>query len=245
MRRGDALRSRLRERIGADRWRRTGVSARRLLRPSWAAPYLAAPVSAEWGFDRGVPVDRWYIETFLAAHGQDITGAVLEVRSSDYTDRFGHEVRRREVLDIDATNPAATVVADLAAADHVAPDQFDCFLLNQTLQFIPDVQAALHHAHRLLRPGGVLLATVPSVSRIAPRYGLEADLWRFTAAGARRLVDAAFPGGTVDVVSMGSLRAACAFLEGRAADEVRRRRLERHDPYFPVIVAVRARKAGP
>lgn len=37
------------------------------------------PVSRTFGFDRGKPVDRWYIERFLAAHADDVRGRVLEV----------------------------------------------------------------------------------------------------------------------------------------------------------------------
>src|SRR5215216_119227 len=47
------------------------------------------PISEQWGYDRGTPVDRWYIERFLQEHRADITGRVLEVKDSGYTDRFG------------------------------------------------------------------------------------------------------------------------------------------------------------
>ena len=104
------------------------------------------------------------------------------------------------------------------------------------------VAAALHHAHRILRPGGVLLATVPAVSRIAPRYGLERDYWRFTPASCVRLFGAAFGDLRVAVRSYGNVRAGTAFLLGMAQEELSRRELEAHDPYFPLILAVRAVK---
>ncbi|MEJ7787734.1 MAG: hypothetical protein WKF96_23275, partial [Solirubrobacteraceae bacterium] len=53
------------------------------------------PISSAWGFDRGLPVDRWYIERFLGQHRADVTGRVLEVKDSGYTDRFGHDVTER------------------------------------------------------------------------------------------------------------------------------------------------------
>src|SRR3990170_7811785 len=37
------------------------------------------PISREFGFDRGLPVDRHYIERFLSAHSSDIRGRVLEI----------------------------------------------------------------------------------------------------------------------------------------------------------------------
>src|ERR1041385_8023458 len=146
-------------------WRR---HLRRLRRPAWLAPFRTAPASAFWGLDRGTPVDRYYIERFVAAHRADIRGHVVEMHDSRYTDQFGTGVTRRDVLDIDGGNPNATIVADLTAAGAVADDTFDCFVLTQTLQFILDVPAALAQVHRILRPGGVALVPVPAVSRLAP-----------------------------------------------------------------------------
>ena len=140
---------------------------RRVLRPSRIGIFDTVPVSAEWGFDRGTPIDRYYIGRFLEAHAADVRGRVLEVKSSDYTRRFDRGVVRADVLDIDPKNEQATIVADLTAADHVPAGLFDCFILTQTLQFIYDAPAAVRHAHRLLAPGGALLATVPVVSRRA------------------------------------------------------------------------------
>ena len=58
-------------------------------------------------------------------------------------------------------NPQATIVADLTDAPHIPDDTFDCAIVTQTLQFVYDVRAAFATLHRILAPGGVLLATVP------------------------------------------------------------------------------------
>lgn len=200
------------------------------------------PLSDDWGFERGTPVDRYYIEHFLDQESHRIRGRVLEVADSGYTSRFGQGVERSDVLDIDAKNPAATFVADLAAADAVPSDAFDCFILTQTLQYVFDVPAALRHAHRVLRPGGTLLCTVPSVSRIGRKY-LETEYWRFTASACSRLFGDAFPGGAVDVRARGNALVCVAFLMGMACEELRARELEPDDAYFPLVVTVRATKA--
>jgi len=165
-----------------------------------------------WGFDRGTPVDRYYIERFLSAHRAVIRGRVLEVKDSAYTRRFGAGVVESEVLDIEPSNPSATIVADLSAADSVPGSRFDCFILTQTLQFIYDVRAALGHAHRLLAPGGVLLATVPVVSRLAPSNGLTGEFWRFPPAACRRLFEEVFGAGQITLQSYGNVTSAIAFL---------------------------------
>lgn len=201
------------------------------------------PLSDHWGRDRGTPVDRYYIEHFLAGARNAIRGRVLEVMNTDYTRRFGAAVERSDVLDVDPANPLATIVSDLANADDIPSETFDCFILTQTLQYIYDIQSAVGNAHRILRPGGTLLCTVPTVSRIARRE-LQSEYWRFTAAACSRLFGDVFTGGVVDVRARGNVLSAVAFLVGMAREELSSRELDQDDPFFPVIVTVQARKAA-
>ena len=114
------------------------------MRPALLGPlHRTTPLSDHWGRDRGTPIDRYYIEQFLTAHREAIRGCVLEVLNADYTERFGIGVDQSDVLDIDPANERATVVADLAAADDIPSDTFDCFILTQTLQYVYDLPIAL------------------------------------------------------------------------------------------------------
>lgn len=212
----------------------------------WGDLRRADPISPMWGLDRGRPVDRYYIEAFLDAHQGDIQGRVLEVKDSHYTERFGGErVRERHVIDIDPGNPHATVVADLTAANHVPSDRFDCFILTQTLHIIYDVRAAVRHAHRILAPGGVLLCTLPAVSRVNYEDGgLDGgDHWRFTEASTRKLFAEFFRLDAYQVTVFGNLMACTAFLYGLSPDELDRSELDAVDPWFPLGFCVRAVKA--
>jgi SAM-dependent methyltransferase len=223
------------------RWRKR---MRRLRRPAFLGTIRrTTPLSDHYGRDRGTPIDRYFIEQFLAAERATIRGRVLEVLNSDYTERFGTAVRSNDVLDIDADNPLATVVADLAAADAVATGSYDCFILTQTLQYVYDLRAAVSHAHRILSPGGTLLCTVPVVSRI-DRSALESEYWRLTAPTCSRAFGEAFGRGNVTVRARGNVLAAVAFLVGMAAEELSTSDLEHDDPFFPILVCVRATKTG-
>lgn len=215
---------------------------RRLRHPAWLGTLRRTmPLSDCWGHDRGIPIDRYYIEQFLAMYRADIHGAVLEIKDSGYTNRFGSNVQRRDVLDIDPANPQATIVVDLATADAIESDSFDCFVLTQTLQFICDPRNAIKHAQRILRPGGVLLATVPAISRVERAY-VTTDYWRFTPASCTALFGAVFGAEQTTVRPYGNVLAATAFLTGMAYEELAQHELDAHDPYFPVMVAVRAVK---
>jgi peptidoglycan/xylan/chitin deacetylase (PgdA/CDA1 family)/GT2 family glycosyltransferase/SAM-dependent methyltransferase len=211
----------------------------------WGELRRLTPVSPVWGVDRGLPLDRYYIDGFLQRHRADIRGAVLEVKDSAYTRAFGSDVARSEVLDINPANPNATIVADLARADSIPPDTFDCFILTQTLPFILDTRGALTHAHRMLKPGGVLLCTVPAAGRISYEdEGIDGDYWRFTEASVRSLFAEVFPLEQFEVHAHGNILANTAFLYGLAVDELRKDELDHFDPYFPLIVTVRAVKPG-
>jgi len=232
---------------GSRRWlaRRPGLRQRwrRLRRPARLGAFSRpTPVSDNWGFDRGTPIDRYYIEKFLGRHRGDIRGAVLEVKDDTYTRRFGCQVDRADIVDIDRSNPRATIYADLADARSIADGSFDCFILTQTMHLIYDVEAVVRHAHRILRQGGILLATVPVVSRLRG-VGTEAsDYWRFTPAACDRLFGARFSRSHTEVNAHGNVLAAMAFLRGLACQELPKSRMDYNDPSFPVIVTIRARK---
>lgn len=202
------------------------------------------PISRSFGFDRGTCIDRYYIERFLDQHRDDIHGRVLEVAENTYTRKFGGQrVTQSDVLHLEPGHRSATIVADLTAADHVPSDAFDCIILTQTLQHVYDVHAAVRTLHRILKPGGVLLATVPGISQIS-RFDMDrwGDFWRFTTLSVRRMLDEVFPAGGSLIESHGNVRVAVAFLHGLAVHELDAVELDHHDPDYQVLITARARK---
>jgi glycosyltransferase involved in cell wall biosynthesis/peptidoglycan/xylan/chitin deacetylase (PgdA/CDA1 family)/SAM-dependent methyltransferase len=208
----------------------------------WGELRRLEPVSATWGIDRGLPVDRYYIASFLERRREDIRGHVLEVKDATYTGTYGSSVNALDIVDIAADNPAANVIADLSEEGSLPPDRYDCFVLTQTIHIIYGVREVLQNAFRALKPGGVLLATLPCVSRLDYESGLEGDFWRFTPASARRLFGDVFGTGQVEVEAHGNVLACCGFLLGLAAEEFRREELDHNDPYFPLLLCIRAVK---
>jgi SAM-dependent methyltransferase len=202
------------------------------------------PIDPNWGFERGKPIDRVYVEEFVGAHAADVRGRVLEIAAPDYTNRFGRGVERSDVLMATEGNPLATMVGDLTDAPHIESDAFDCAIVTQTLQFVYDVRAALATLHRILRPGGVLLATVPGITKLSPPEDEEyGEWWHFTARSARRLAEEPFGEGNVEARSYGNVLAAAGFLYGLAASDLRPAELAHHDRLYEVIVGVRALKS--
>jgi SAM-dependent methyltransferase len=222
------------------------------------------PISRNFGFDRGLPIDRYYVESFLARHASppgygmgDIRGHVLEVGDDTYTRRFGgvdgddqsgrreSAVEKVDVFHVSDENPQATIVGDLASPEHAPSDSFDCIICTQTLHEIYDVRAAIRTLHRMLRPGGVLLTTFPGISQSCrPEKDLWGDYWRFTSLSARLLFEEVFPAANVQVEAYGNVLAAIAFLHGIAVEELTPDELDPRDPDYEVLIAVRAVKAA-
>lgn len=202
------------------------------------------PISGYFGFDRGNPVDRYYVERFLTRHRLDVKGRVLEVDGRYYTSKFGgRRVTRSDILFPVKGHPEATVIGDLTRTEDFAADSFDCVICTQTLQFIFDLPATLRTLHHILKPGGVLLVTVPSISRIdTPDQGQWGEYWRFTVDGTRRLSTQAFPADAVSVESFGNVLSATTLLYGLAAHELDARELDHRDPDFQVLIGLRAVK---
>jgi SAM-dependent methyltransferase len=202
------------------------------------------PVSLESGFDRGQPIDRYYIEQFLAANSDDVGGHVLEIGADLYTRAYGGErVTHGDVLHVVESRPGVTVVGDLTDADFLKSDAFDCIILTQTLQFIYDVRSVFGTAYRTLKPGGCLLATVPGISPLS-NYDKErwGHYWSFTSQSLRRLVETEFPTSNVQINAYGNVLAAISFLHGLASTELRSSELDVRDPLYEVLVTVRAVK---
>jgi hypothetical protein len=202
------------------------------------------PVSRIFGFDRGKPVDRWYIERFLAAHAADVRGRVLEVAEPTYTEWYGgDDVTHSDVLYAAEGNEAATVVGDLVTGEGLPRDAYDCFVMTQTLQVIYDVAAAARGTRDLLAPEGVLLATVPGISQISREDRRDwGDWWRFTSDSARRVFTDAYGPDNVEVEAHGNVLSAACFLYGFAAEELTEDELATHDPDFELLMTIRAVK---
>lgn len=210
----------------------------------WGDLAAVQPVSDDFGFDRGTPIDRIYIGHFLQAHASDIAGRALEVGDDAYCRRFGGQrITQQDVLHVSADNPVATIVGDLSQPGTLPAAAFDVLVLTQTLHLIYDMASAVAEMHRALKPGGVLLLTVPGISRIDRHEWGRQWFWALTPAAATRLFGDAFGADNVQVESHGNVYAATAFLQGLALEEVEAAKLQQHDPCFPVIVAVRARKS--
>lgn len=200
-----------------------------------------APLDAYFGLNRGTPVDRVYIESFLSRHADAITGHVIEVGDDRYTSRFGRGVTGKDVLHYSPSDEAGRSTGDLCDPDTLPPDTFDAIIAVQTLQYVVDPLAALRNCRQALREGGALLLTVPCLSPIIDDGW--PSRWLFTPAHLRGLLAEAFAGDDVLVESAGNALAVTCFVNGIAYEEVDAAKLKASDPTRPIVLLAKATRA--
>ena len=216
---------------------------RRLFKTRWYDLRYTKPVSDVFGLDRGLPIDRFYIERFLEKNSQLIKGTVLEIGDDFYSRRYGSDIISQEILHFVDGNPKATITGDLTNLDTLKPGLADCFICTQTLNFIYDAQAAVKGIHYLLKEKGVALVTVAGISQIS-RYDMDrwGDYWRFTDKSVRQLFSNVFGPDNIDINYYGNVLASVAFLEGISADELTADELLSTDQNYQLILTVKVVK---
>lgn len=198
------------------------------------------PLSTRWGHDRGFPIGRYYLESFLKEYAHLIKGDCLEFRDDAYSSRFGGKaVSRVDVLHLDDSNPKATIVADLTKPNDIESNRFDCIVCTHVLHMIFNLDKAMSELYRILKPGGVLIVGVPHISMNDPHID---EIWRFTPAGLKNTLTLQFQESNIKIKAYGNALSAAFALRGLVTHEMTKRELEFHDERFAVEVCAVATK---
>jgi SAM-dependent methyltransferase len=199
-----------------------------------------APLSENWGYDRGTPLHRLYIARFLEERRGSIAGRCLEFNDPGYLRRFGGpRVTSIDVIHIDDTNPRATIVADLTRDNAIPSAAFDCIVCIHVLHVVADLGRFVRELHRILAPGGVVLVAVPQVSMNDPGQG---ELWRFTAQGLARTLASAFPAERTRVTPFGNSMTSAGEIRGLVAEDFLESELRTQDVRFALELCAIAEK---
>ena len=203
------------------------------------------PISKKYGFERGTPIDRYYIEKFLKENGSFISGHVLEVGNDTYSDMFGNNnVTKSDVLDIDRSNNKANIIADLSDAKEIESNTYDCIILTQVLQYIFEIDAAINEICRITRPGGTILITAPGATQVVQQKWAGADswYWSFTFPSISRLFSTRKDLENVEIGVYGNVLSSISFMLGLASHELSDQELDYIDQAYPLVLTVKARK---
>jgi SAM-dependent methyltransferase len=198
------------------------------------------PASTKFGFDRGTPIDRFWIEDFLENNKKHIKGTVLEITDPAYTKKYGgKKVKRSDVLDIDSSNKKANINGDLRNLKAIIKDNtYDCVILTHVLGLIDDYASAIIEIKRILKPNGVLLYTG---SCLGPILG-EKVYWRFTPNSVKYIFETHFKPSRLKIETYGNVLTGQAFWVGMAQEDLTKYELGYNDPRFPCAVSAIVKK---
>lgn len=213
---------------------------------TWRAGQLRRLEPLAGGRQRGTAIVRYYWSSFLDLHRADIRGACLEIGSTATLKSIGSAaVATAEAMDLRAGDGIA-IVADLSRADGVASATYDCFVVPFTMHLIYDVEAALYHAVRLVKPGGVLLVNFPCVDYYFPRgldMGNGAPLfvyWMFTPIQVENLLRrVGLPPSAFQITSYGNLFTRVAYQLNLPAEELSAVERTYSDAGHPLLLCAR------
>lgn len=151
------------------------------------------PIGAPWGREaiERVEIDHWLTKVANGTKGP----TCLEWRTILYAHRF---FPRCSILyeflfdsntskwSIDHKNKK--IVGDVSFMKHVSSDVFDTIIATQVFEHVKRPEEAIKELHRILKPGGHLIWTVPSFSVL---HGAPFDFYRYTGPGVKHLFDIA------------------------------------------------------
>lgn len=203
------------------------------------------PIDDQFGWDTGTVIDRYYMEDFLRNRSEYIQGNVMEVGHDMYTVKFGGDrVRKSDVLHYVEGNPQATIVADLSRADNIPSNSFDCIIIVQTIQMIYNIKESVSELHRILKPGGVVLATTHGTSKIGRFLGVDdwGTYWHLTAQSSRLLFEEHFGKDNVSIEQYGNILTTIAFLHGLVVEDLSQKEIDYKDPRYEVLIGIQAVK---
>jgi SAM-dependent methyltransferase len=117
-------------------------------------------------------------------------GELLDIGcgSMPYAGLFAGRITRYRGTDLKGSPDLGAARPDAYARAEAQPfrdGSFDTVLAMAMLTYLPEPARMIEEAHRVLRPGGVLLL---ECTMMAPIYPLHRDYWRFTRQGAEYLL---------------------------------------------------------
>lgn len=202
-----------------------------------------SPISKVFGFDRGYPIDRYYIEKFICKNKKYISGDVLEIAGNTYTKKYGEHDCKSYIFNIDKSDKNADIIGNLEIEVGIELNKYDCFIMTQTLPFIFNIRMVAKNSIKLLKPGGTLLMTVPGITQIS-RYDMErwGHYWSFTDLSIKKLFEEFLPSKNIEIETFGNVKAATAFLYGLAQHEIKKKELDYTDRDYQVIIGAKITK---
>lgn len=198
----------------------------------------------DYGYGRGTPIDRVYIERFLENNKLCIRGTAMEIADDTYIKKYGEE-RVTKTIITHVWGDHNLYKLNLETGEGCMDEMVDSLVCEQTLQYIFEINKAVDNIYKILKPNGVALITVPGIKMLSISGVSDwGEYWSFTKQTLYKLFSKKFGKTNVEIESYGNVKTTTAYMWGMCAEDLRTEDFEYNDDYFPFILGVKARKAG-
>ena len=191
----------------------------------------------EWfGFSRGAPVDRYYLDRFVAEIRERVVGEVLEIggRSAN-RELYGFpNVTRYQTLDM-RPGPGVDIVGDAHDPAIHPPDSVDSIVAFNVLEHCEQPWKVVENMRLWLRRGGWAFCMVPNAQRI---HAMPRDYWRALPEAVQWMFR---DFSTREIRQYGNPTTVIAAYLGIAAEELSRDELDEIHLDYPVATCISAR----
>ena len=202
-------------------------------------------ISNDFGWTRGMPIDRFYLHQFFKENSSFIKGSCLEFGEDKYTKQYGLDVIQSSIFtsDLDEKRKDGVIAGDISKSETLPSDKYDCIICTNVLNFIYDNHDSVEGLYMMLKPGGYCLVSIAGYSSHVSRYDMNrwGDYWRLSDKAAVRMFQEA--GFIIDEVkTYGNVYAAVAQMHGYCAEDLDVSRLTTSHPDHQMIISMRIKK---
>ena len=205
---------------------------------NWGDLRRMVPVCSRFGFSRGSPIDRYYLDQFIEKIRPLVHGDVVEIGGKDENGRlyqFEHAVRYRGFDMFE--DPDISLVGDAHDPNALAEAQLDTIIAFNVLEHCPKPWIVIDNMRRWLKPDGLALVMVPSCQRL---HRMPEDYWRPLPAA---LIHLFTTWADCELHVYGNPSTAIAAMLGIAVEELSVGELDAYHPDYPVTTCVIAKKS--
>lgn len=201
------------------------------------------PLSYNYGHTRGGSIARYYIDSFVREHMEDIKGTVMEIGDARYSVLGGNAVRKRQILILEGKTEGDYIKGNLETGEGMQKESIDCFILTNVFSCLFDVKEAVQCVGKCLKNGGKAIITVPGIAALSrPDNETYGQFWRFTPSGISRLLEENIPEAHISITEYGNVKASAAFLYGLTVEDLTQEELDYHDSSYPLVIGAYVEK---
>lgn len=201
------------------------------------------PIDEDWGYRRGTPIGRIYIQNFLRDYRENIVGDIMEVGDCTYSRLFSIKNKVKSYTAIHVEEVEGCRKANLETGEGLCTEEFDTMIITQTLAYMYDLKAVVKNIYNSLKPNGYCMVTVTDIGHMGvaeeKKWG---TYWGFHKDGCRKFFSEVFGENNVQVKVYGNIKTVVAHLYGLAAEDIDQECIDEIDERYPMIIGIVAHR---